>query len=428
MSCRGLGGPIRLAMVFLALSNGAAPPVQAQSEQPQSITLEQALAEARRANAQLPEAQFRLQQAKARVREARGQLYPRLSIDGDLHGGAPQAYTSNDAMARVLVQTPLYAGGELRAGIERSQAETDSFAAGYRVSVREVDLAVRVAYGRILRDEAILVLLNRGIDRLQMYDSAVRARQVAGQGIGADALRTKERIASALADLTAVKRALDEGRMTLNDLLGREPETPLSLVSLPDPAPSVPRSEQPWLEVPEIAKSEAEVRASQAGVQAARAGHRLHVTLEADAGTQQSWGPNLAPLNNGTGSGGQVLLNFSVPFWDNGIFRARMDEAHAALNEAEQHKIVVERAARLAWSQAVSNADQLYAEYDARRAAATSARDAYLQTESLYRGGQGTALEVLDAYDAWIQTNQMLLDVVYQYRVAQANLDRWGAS
>jgi outer membrane protein TolC len=415
-------------MLLFALSNGVAVPVRAQPEQPQAITLEQALAEARRANAQLSEAQFKVQRAKAREREARGQLYPRLSIDGDLHGGAPQAYTSNDAVARILVQTPLYAGGELRAGIERSQAETESSAAGYRISAREVDLAVRVAYGRMLRDDATLGLLNRGIDRLQKYDSVVRARLAAGQGIGADALRTKERIASAQADRAAVKRALDEGRMTLNDLLGREPEAPLSLVPLPDPAPSAQRTEQLWLQVPEIAQSEADVRASQAGVQAARAGRRLHVTLEADAGTQQSWGPNLAPLNNGTGSGAQVLLNFSVPFWDNGIFRARMDEAHAALNEAQQHKIVVERAARLAWTQALSNAEQLYAEYNARHAAAATARDAYLQTESLYRGGQGTALEVLDAYDAWIQTNQMLLDVVYQYRVAQADLDRWGTS
>jgi outer membrane protein TolC len=56
------------------------------------------------------------------------------------------------------------------------------------------------------------------------------------------------------------------------------------------------------------------------------------------------------------------------------------------------------------------------------------ARDAYLQAESVYRGGQGTALNVLDAYDAWIQADQNRLDVVYSYRVAEAELYRWGNS
>ena len=60
--------------------------------------------------------------------------------------------------------------------------------------------------------------------------------------------------------------------------------------------------------------------------------------------------------------------------------------------------------------------------------AAQAAQDAYLQTESLYRGGQGTALDVLDAYDAWIQADQAQADATYNYRVSQADLIRWGQS
>jgi outer membrane protein len=427
MTNRRPNGLSRLAVFILVAARCAVLPAQTSPpEERGSLTLAEALEEAHRANAQLPEAQFKVQQALARARQARGELYPKLSLDGDLHGGAPQSYASNDSLARVVAQTPLYDGGELRAGMRRSNAEADSSMAGFRVSVLDVDHAVRVSYGRILHDQSILQLHGRAIDRLQAYLAAVSARRAAGQGVGADTLRTQQRLASAQADWITASRDLDEGRMALNDLLGRPPDAVLSLAPLTDPGPPIQRIDQPWLATPDVAQTEADVRANQAGVQAARAGRSPHITLEADVGVQSAMGSNPAPLNIGTGAGAQVLLNFTVPIWDNGILRARMDEANAALGEARQHKVVVERAARLAWMQAFRGVADLYAEYRARNTAAEAARDAYLQAESLYRGGQGTALEVLDAHDAWIQADQTLLDVTYSYRVAQADLDRWG--
>lgn len=392
-----------------------------------SITLEQALEEAHRANAKLPVAAYQVQQAMARLRQARGQMYPRLSIDGDVHGGTPQSYASSDALARVLAQTPIYAGGELRAGVDRSSAEADSFIAGYRMSVRDVDHAVRLAYGQVLRAESSLAFRRRAVERLQAYLAVVESRRAAGQGVGADVLETRQRLAAARADISAATRDLDEGRLTLGNLLGREPNAEISLAPLPDPAPPVQPTGTPWLTTPDVAQSEADVRAREAGVREVRAGRKPHITLEGDVGTQPVLGSDVALLNNGTGSGAEVTINFSIPFWDNGVFRGRVDEANAALGQARQQRIVVQREAQLAWTQAVTDIADLYDEYQARDAAATAARDAYLQAESLYRGGQGTALGVLDAYDAWIQANQTRLDVVYNYRVAQADLYRWGA-
>jgi outer membrane protein TolC len=54
------------------------------------------------------------------------------------------------------------------------------------------------------------------------------------------------------------------------------------------------------------------------------------------------------------------------------------------------------------------------------------ARDAYLQTLSIYNGGAATALEVLDAYAFWINANESYAAAVLQYRQAQANFRRWG--
>jgi len=421
-----------------------------------TLTLEQALAEARRVNAQLPVARLALQGAIARTRQARGQLYPVLSLDGDVHGGAPTKFASGDALLAVFARAPLYEGGALRAGVARSDAEAQALQAGYRIAVRDVEYAVRAGYGRILRADSTLSFRRRALERLQAYLSVVRARQASGQGVGADVLRTRQRVAAARADLATVQRDLDQGRMELNDLLGRAPDAPLRLAPLPEPdtagggepgaaagrdqgtegaadlaaGPSGTTPDgaaQPWQATPDVAQAAAQIRAAQADVKAAGAGRKPHVALEIDAGTEPVLGSFDAPLNNGRGPlGTEAVLSLTLPFWDHGIHRGRMEEAGAALDEARQRETVVRRAAHLAWTRAAADVVNLFVEIQARNDAASVARDTYLQAESLYRGGQGSALDVLDAYDAWISAGQDRLDVIYAWRVARAELQRWG--
>lgn len=443
--------PVLAAVLTLTATFIVGPaPGAAQSPDTATLTLRQALAEAHKANAQLPAARLALQGAVARRRQARGQLYPVLSLDGDVHGGAPTKFASGDALLAVFARAPLYEGGELRAGVARSDAEAQSLEAGYRMAVRDVDYAVRVGYGRMLRADSTLSFRRRALARLEVYLSVVEARQASGQGVGADVLRTRQRVAAARADLAAVTRDLDEVRMELNDLLGRVPEAPLRLAPLPEPgegsgagraegvsgarppalagrALRVDTTGQPWQATPDVAQAAAQIRAAQADVQAAKAGRKPHVGLEIDAGTEPVLGSFDAPLNNGRGPlGTEAVLSFTLPFWDHGIHRGRMEEAGAALDQARQQETVVQRAVRLAWTRAAADVANLSGELQARNDAAGVARDAYLQAESLYRGGQGSALDVLDAYDAWIGAGQDRLDVIYAWRVARAELQRWG--
>jgi outer membrane protein TolC len=422
--------PGRLVVPALLLVIACRAPLLGQSvaDSTAPLTLEAALARARQANAQLPVAKLELQGALARVDQARGELYPALSVDGDVHGGAPQAYASSDALVRLLARAPLYQGGELRAARDRSDADAQALQAGYRVAVRDVDYAVRTGYARVLRAQESLAFRRRTIERLRAYLSVVQGRQLSGQGVGADLLRTQQRLAAAEADVASLTRELHDATMAMNDVLGQAPTAPLHLAPLPAPTAPADTSGRPWTAVPDLARSQSEIRAAQAGVRAAQAGRKLHVDLEADAGAQPVLNSTDALLNNGTGWGTELTLAFSLPFWDKGVYRGRLAEAGAALDEAQQRDVVVQRAARLAWTQAAVSLGDLYTEYEARTRAADVARDAYLQSESIYRGGQGSALDVLDAYDAWIQADQDRLDVAYGYRVAEAELYRWGNS
>lgn len=408
---------------------GAAAPAASRAQKPADgtpLTLAAALAEAERTNAQLPVAQFAVQAALARVQQARGSLYPALALDGDVHLGTPQTYESSDALARVLVQTPLYEGGELRAGLAQRNAEADAMRAGYRVAVRDVDHVVRVAFSRLARAQDGIAFRARGVERLRAYLAVIQSRRAAGQGVGSDVLRTQQRLAAAEADLAAAQRELHDATLELTDVLGRAPDTTLVIAALPAPEPPVVPEGEPWLATPDVAQAEAEERAAAAGIRVARAGRLPHLSLAADVGTAPVLGSDVALLNDGRGSGAQVLLFLSVPLWDFGMYSGRVAEARATLDQSRQQGVALRRATHIAWTRAAANLADLFRAYEAAARAAQTAQDAYLQAESLYRGGQGTALDVLDAYDAWIQADQVQADAIYNSRVAQADLIRWG--
>ena len=54
------------------------------------------------------------------------------------------------------------------------------------------------------------------------------------------------------------------------------------------------------------------------------------------------------------------------------------------------------------------------------------ARDAYLIAASLYRGGGGTALDVLDAFSSLLAAAQSYGEAVLSFRIAEATALRWG--
>jgi outer membrane protein TolC len=62
-----------------------------------------------------------------------------------------------------------------------------------------------------------------------------------------------------------------------------------------------------------------------------------------------------------------------------------------------------------------------------REQAVPLARDAYLIAASLYRGGSGTALDVLDAFSSLLAAAQSRSDAVLGFRIAEATALRWGS-
>jgi outer membrane protein, multidrug efflux system len=178
---------------------------------------------------------------------------------------------------------------------------------------------------------------------------------------------------------------------------------------------------------PDLAAAEAARQGAQLGIAAVRANRRPHIDLAADVGAEPVLGSSFAaPFNTGRGAGVEMLLGVSLPLWDRGVYTNRLAAATLAFEQSTQAALAARRQVRSQWYQARADLLHLYEVMRLRGATVPAAQDAYLQSESLYRGGSGSALEVLDAYATWIQSGLEAARARLAYRIAEARAQRWG--
>ena len=391
------------------------------------VTLDDALREARNANAHLPVTARGVDIARTPVREAKASRSPNLALAGSANTGAPLAYTTSQGAAQVVGAATLFDGGLRRANLSTANYRLQGAGAGYRVTEKEVDLAVRLWFSEFLRAENEIAFREQGIERLRSYLSQVEGRRAAGQPVGSDVLTTQVRVGTEEAALADARRALDEARLQLNDLMGRVPDAPLSVAPLPPPGLPIMFAGSPWLATPDVRAAEANTAATQAAIAATRSERKPQLQVSANLGALPVFGPDSATgPNSGKGLGGAVLFSLSWPFFDGGVFRARLERARLQAQQARDSEIVVKRQVRFSSQLAAVQLARLYQQVQTWNRYIPTARDAYLQTQSMYTGGAATALEVLDAYTSWINANQAYASAVVRYRQAEANYIRWG--
>lgn len=424
-------GAARAGMVAV-LALVVAGPSAGQVEEP--LTLEKAIAEALAANARLPIPALDVSLAAEREREARAEQWLKVALESDFIY-APPGYSAaitnlGEARLQGVARQPIYAGGALKAGVDRARANRDAATAHYRMAQKDVELEVRGRFAELAAARTEVDVRQAGLDQLSTYMSSLRSRQAAGQGVAADLLKTSVRVELEQATVADAEQRGDEARLGLNELMGRDPAAPLTLAPLPQPQAPGELEGAAWNTAPEIGAAQAEAQAAEAQITIASAERRPHLLFSADAGflADDTTHPFQTQFWDRVWRDGGYSLSlvFSWPVWDTGAARAREAQATIEAEQANRQVDLQKRNARLAWEKARSALRRLYDQIQILSRAVPDARDSYLETESRYRGGTATNLDVLDAHAAAVDAGVRLADAVERYRVAEASLLRWG--
>ena len=284
-------------------------------------------------------------------------------------------------------------------------------------------LAVRRAWYQAAQAQRLVISSEQGLEHSQLNLEYAEAQLVAGLGTRPDVLRAHVDVSAAALELTQSRNALEGTKATLNTLMGRSPARSLELAPDVEEEPLGPlRSWEVLLQAAlenreEMREAQARTACQEAAVRLARGG--FLPTVNADAGL--SLGTANSP---GSRESWSVGLMFSLPLFE-GFATTADYQAQKALLEASQfdEQGVRRRIEREVWD-AVLSGNAAARSLDNARALFEGARENLDAAQTSYRQGLSSMISLVDARTAFTDAERILIQALYERRIAFAVLER----
>ncbi|HEX6535300.1 MAG TPA: TolC family protein [Gemmatimonadaceae bacterium] len=388
-----------------------------------TVSLDDAIANARRQASLVRHGQAELARRRADAHVARAALLPTLDARADLVdrsynraqqglGPLPGASTpvvgpfgNQDYRVEArIVATPFAAWRRAAA----SSVEERAAEAALSASRGDAAYAAARAYARLARATAECSARMDELALARRLLDVVRARVRLGASPRADSLRAAAQVAAAEGAVARAAFLGDSARAALAIAIGLPVGAPIvpadslaTLAALPsDTGVALAAAEHSRGEMAALAEGE---RAARLRVRAAAATGLPFVTVSANAGEN---GPGLGDLRATSG----VAVGITIPVFDGGLARARVEARRADQAEVTSAMRAARDAIATEWADARSRIRGAAALVASARAMASLAAAELADTEARYRGGDVGSLELLAASRATVRARDALID------------------
>jgi len=441
-----------LILIFVAGLGGTVGPSPAEkqtsdvSARPDTVTVEQAVQEALRANPTIQAAEQGATAAAASVREARRAWFPEVSgqasyrrqsgnvdytveLPGQM-GNQPVTFAPailNRYSTRASVTQPLFTGFRIPNRHDAAQARTEAARAEVVSTEQTVAFETRAAYWELYRAQAQMEATAKSVALIERRLTDVRNQRAAGQATEADVLRVKARRDRVRAERLRARNAVQRARRALNDQMGRPLDASVALADTvhisQNERPADALVERALARRPDLRALQQTVQARAAEVDVAQSDWYPQVAL---TGSYLYARPNeqLFPPEDrfqGTWQAGvQLSWDLSLGFRTDAFTdRARAQWQQARYELQDRRESV--RAEVQTEAESVAEARR------AVRAATTSlesARAAYRAVQSRFEEGMVVVSDLLDAERALREARSHLAAAQADYALARAALAR----
>lgn len=277
--------------------------------------------------------------------------------------------------------------------------------------------SVATAWLQLAADEQRLLLARNTLEsQRKSFDLVERSHRLGAQS-GLALAQARSTVDAARADAAAFDSQVEQDRNALALLVGAMPPAdllpaapasdtaaPATAAQLLVPPPDLPSSV--LQRRPDVRAAEHALRASNADIGAARAAFFPRIALTASAGTASS---TLSGLFAGGSKAWSFAPSISVPIFDGGANRAnlRLAEAQQKIQIATYEKTVQTAFREVA--DALAERRTLAERLDAQRSLLGATSRSFELSQSLFRSGASSYLDVLDAQRAFYAAQQTLI-------------------
>jgi outer membrane protein TolC len=423
--------------------------------QKRPLSLDEAVAAGLEASPALHASRMKAESSSAKARElAAGRLptlklgagYSRLSEVPPFEVTLPispnpivvsQNYFNNWNL-RLGVQQPIFTGFRLEAGTESARMLERSAGQDLEKDRSEFVFTVKNAYWGLARARELEAVVAETVEQVRAHLKDVRAFFDQGLLTKNEVLRAELQLSNAELMAIDARNAVEISRTSLNTLVGFPVETDLALTTSAESlAARVPAASQTGGEAaaakslldtalagrPELRSADFRIKASEAGLKAARAGWYPQVSL---AGNVYYLRPNprLMPARDKFYGTWDIGIAVSFDLWNWGQTRSQGEQAKAQLAQARDARKLLEDQAVLEVTQSRLALAQARDKIEVAGQAVGQADENLRMIRDRFRQGVALNTEVLDAEVFLLQAKTARVQAAIDLVLAQARLEK----
>jgi outer membrane protein, multidrug efflux system len=397
-----------------------------------SPQLDDLMAQAQKANDDITAAVARVREADAQVRIAGAPLFPALQASGDATrqrtkpANAPpgtQAATYNQFSAQLGASYELDFWGKSLAA--RRSASFSADASRYDRATVELSVmtSVAVTYFQAMASHDRLEVAQQDLTTAQEILRGLKVQASVGVGNALDVAQQETAVAALSATIPPLQQQFRQAVNALAVLVGRTPQElefpggKLTDLAEPQVRPGLPS--ELLARRPDVANSEAQLKAANADIQAARAAFFPSIDLTADGGfVSTALASLVTPANKVFALSGQIAQQIFAGGAITG--RYQLTRARYAELLADYHKSVISAFSDV--ENALVALQQTADQYQREQEAVATAQRAYDFTQTQLHAGTVNVLTVLSTQSALFSAQDTLVQIRFAHLQALVQL------
>jgi len=434
----------RMTAIPLVLLVLAAAPAAAQSQSPQALTLEEAIARGLAASHRLAEATARGEAAAARAIVQRASRLPQLGAQAGyyrtnhvetfglllpnnefkvIYPDVPDNYRT-----RLDLQWPIYTGGRLDALERAARAEAAASSDDLQAARADLKLEITRAYWALAMAIEAVQVVEESLARADTHLRDVRNQLAAGLVAPNDVASAEAQEARQRMLREQAHAARDNAAAELARLVGLPLDADIEPTSALAPPPPAGAPIAALLAEARAARPDRAALAKRAAAaaerrQAAQAGARPVIGIAGGFDYARP-NPRIFPREAAWRDSWDAGLNVTWPIFDGGRARGELADAAAAARAAEERLAEFDAALDLEIRQRVRELDAARAALPAADEAVRSAAEARRVVADRFAAGVAVSADVVDAQVALLQAELDRTQALANARLAEARLAR----
>ncbi len=286
----------------------------------------------------------------------------------------------------------------------------------------ETALTAKDDFFNVLRDQEQVTVYQQQVTADQESVRVTQARVTAGAAAQYDLLTAQTTLSNAQQQLSSARNTLALAQVNLNNLLGIDPDTAVTLQ-----APTLPAltqtfdknqlTQSAFARRPELRQADNNLVIAQKLIKLAGVGQLPSLSLVGASNYNGN-------VSNGTHSTVSLSAVLGIPLYDGGTTRAKIKEAQSDLRSQIITRDQLRQNVSVEVRQALSNINDAQTRASSAGLGVTQAQEAYRLSNVRYQNGIGTILDVVNAQAQLAQARSNLLNAQYDYQTSMAQLTR----